>query len=183
MWISSLPSPQAVSCQPTAVLSPGLLSKTHLPTPSPHPHWRTHVSGWGPQGWGMDHLCRSHSVLLATDWLLCPPPVALEAPLLSQLISPPVRGLPLIWESLLSFSSPLRGRGPLLFPLLFLLPSSFFCPTRLHGDLSCPFRYTRSSVSVLQVLCENCSICKCILDAFKGRGERHSLLLLCHLGS
>ena len=73
MWSSSLPSPQAVSTQPTAVLSPGLLSKPYVPASSPRPHQQTHNSGWGMQGCVMDHQCRSHSVLPATDWLLCSP--------------------------------------------------------------------------------------------------------------
>ena len=62
---SSFPSLLAVSSQPTAVPSPGLLSKPHVPTPSLCAHWQTHVSGWGAQGRGKDHLCRSHSVLPA----------------------------------------------------------------------------------------------------------------------
>ena len=40
-----------------------------------------------------------------------------------------------------------------------------------------------SSVSVQHVLCENCSICRCILDVFMGRDELHVLLLLRHLDS
>ena len=59
------------------------------------------------QGCGTDHLCRSHSVLPATDGLLHSPLIAPETPLLSQLISLPVRGLPQVWEPLVSFSSPL----------------------------------------------------------------------------
>ena len=34
--ISPLPSPQAVSLQPTAVFSPCLPSKSHVPAPNPH---------------------------------------------------------------------------------------------------------------------------------------------------
>ena len=107
--ISSLPSLQAVSLQPTAVLSPGLLSKPHVPAPNPCPHQRTHVLGWGTQGFGMDHVHRSQSVLPAIDWSLYSPPIAPEAPLVSQLISLLVRGLPRMQEPLLSFSIPPPG--------------------------------------------------------------------------
>ena len=41
LWSSSLPSPQAVSSQPTAVTSLGLLSKPHVPAPSLSAHWQT----------------------------------------------------------------------------------------------------------------------------------------------
>ena len=126
----------------------------------------------------MDHLCRSHSVLPATDQLLHSPAIAPEAPLLSQL---PVRGLLQMWEPLLSFSSPTRGTGSIPLPFLFFFSSSFFHPTLLLGGLSCPFRCPSSSVSVQLVLCEKCSICRCILDAFVGRDEFHILLLLHHL--
>ena len=60
LQISSLPSPQAVSPQPTAVLAPGLLSNPHDPAPSPHAHQQTHVPVRGMQGHGMDCLCSSH---------------------------------------------------------------------------------------------------------------------------
>ena len=92
-WLrsSSLLSPQAVSVQPKAVLSLGLLSKHHIPAPSPYQQWQTPVSGWGAQGCDIDYLCKSHSVLPATDQLLLFPLTAPKAPLLSQLISP-VRG-------------------------------------------------------------------------------------------
>ena len=183
LWISSLPSPHAVSSQPTAVLSLGLLYKPHVPAPSPCLHQWTHISGWGMQGCGIGHLCRSHSVLPTTDRLLNSPPIAPKAPLLSQLISPPLRGLPQMREPLLSFSSTPRGAGPIPLPLLFLFPSSFFHPTQLCGDLSCPFRCPRSSDSVQLVLYESCSICRCIIVAFVGKGELQVLLLLHHLDS
>ena len=85
---------------------PSLLSKPQVPAPSPHPHRWTHVSGWARQGCGMDCLYNSHSVLPATDQFLHSPPIAPEAPLLSQLISPPVRGLLQMQEPLFSFSTP-----------------------------------------------------------------------------
>ena len=119
---SSLLSPQAFSLQPTVVLSQGFLSKSQVPTPSPHLHLQTHVSGWGAHSCGMDHLCKSHFILPATDRLLHSPSIAPEAPLLSQLISPLVRGLPRMWEPLLSFGSPY----PWVPVLSCFLSSSFF---------------------------------------------------------
>ena len=64
-WLqsSSLPAPQAVSSHPTAVPSLGLLSKPHIPAPSPCAHQWTPVSGWGVQGCGTGHLCKFHFVL------------------------------------------------------------------------------------------------------------------------
>ena len=54
--ISSLPSPQDVSLQPTAVFPLGLLSNPHIPALSPHEHQQTHVPVWGGQDCGLDHL-------------------------------------------------------------------------------------------------------------------------------
>ena len=76
---------------------------------------------------------------------------------------------------------PVRGAGPVLLPLLFLFSSFFFHPTWLYGDLSYPFRFPRFSASVKQVLCENSSICRCILGEFVGTDELHALLVLHHL--
>ena len=73
LWSSLLLSLQAVSLQPTAVPSLCLLSKPHVPEPSLHPQYQTHISGWGVQGCGMDPQWRSYTVLPATDRLLqCP---------------------------------------------------------------------------------------------------------------
>ena len=74
-----------------------------------------------------DHLCRSqsHSVLPATDQLLCSL-IVHEAPLLSQLIPLLVRGLLWIRGAFLSFSSPPEFRSHPAFaplPLPFALSS------------------------------------------------------------
>ena len=66
-----------------------------------------------------------HTVLSAKDQLFHPPPTASDSPLLSQLISLPVRGLPWMREPLLFLSSPQACRShpassPLLFPFFFL---------------------------------------------------------------
>ena len=178
LQISFLPTPQAVSSQPMAVLSPGLLSIPHVPTPSPCKYQWAHVPVWGMQGCGTYHLHKSHSVLSATDQLFHPPPRPSDAPLLSQLISPS-GGFPTCGN--LSSSAPHKGcrfhptSSPLLFPFFFL--SSYLVMWR--SFLS--FLASKSSASVQLVLCENCSICRCILDAFVKREKLHLLLLLHHL--
>ena len=154
---------------------PGLLSNPHVPAFSPCVHQQTHVPVWGMQGYSTDNLYRSHSVLSATDWPFHPPLTASDAPFLSQQIAPLVMGLPGC-RNLSSVSAPPWGTDPILLPLLFFFPS-FFHSTQLCGDLSCPFWCPRSSASVQPVFCENCSICRCILDAFVERDELHVLLL------
>ena len=64
------------------------------------PHQQTHVSGWGIQGYGMDHPCRSYSVL--------PDLPTSEGASVSAYTSPAFQ-----------FSS--RGAGLILFPLFFFL--------------------------------------------------------------
>lgn len=56
-----------------------------------------------------------------------------------------------------------------------------YCPTKLHRDFSCRFRYVRPSADILYMFCEN--FWRCIFDVFMGGGEFPVLvLLLCHLG-
>ena len=69
------------------------------------------------------------------------------------------------------------GAGPILLPVLLLLPS-FFHPTQLCRDLYSPFWCPSSSASVQLVFCENCCIYRCIPDASVERDEPHVLLLL-----
>ena len=125
LQISSLLSPHAVSSHPAAVLSLGLLSNPHVPAPSPHVHWWTHVPGQGTQDCGMDCLCRSHSVLPAKDRPFHYPLTAPVAPFLSQLISLLVRGFPHMKEPLHSFSSPQGAQVPSHFSSSFSLLLSF----------------------------------------------------------
>ena len=180
LWSSSLPIPQSVSTQPTIVFSPYPLSKPHIPSLSPRQLWWTPISGWGEQGCGTDHLYKSHSFLPATDQLLHFPPVAPEAPILCQLISLQVRGLPQVQEPVLSFSSHTPGGQVLSVSSFLLLPFLSFILPSYAGIFSCPIRCLRSSASVQQVLCENCSICRYILVVLVERGEFH-ILLFCHL--
>ena len=158
---------QAVSAQSTAVLSLGLSSEACIPTPSSHPYQQTCVLGWSIQDGGTDHLCKSLSCLPLTG--CC---AFLWASFSSQVTSLLVRGLPRVPELLFSFSS-LPGVQD-----LFCFFSFSFCTNWLPGNLSCPFRCLRFSVSVQW----DCSIYRCILDTFVGRGEFH-ILLLCHLNS
>lgn len=98
LCISSLPSPQVASLQPTTVILLDFLRRPCIPAPSPSAHWQTHILTCGVQGCCLDHLRRSHSVLSATDWSFHPYQAPSNAPLLSQLISPPVRGFSWMWE-------------------------------------------------------------------------------------
>ena len=88
VWVSStsipgcgLLPPIPSGCLLTANSSPphSLLSNPQVPALSPHVWW-THIPVWGTQGCGMDHLCRSHSVLSAIDRLFHPPPTASDTP-------------------------------------------------------------------------------------------------------
>ena len=82
----SLPSPQDVSSQPTAVLCLGLLSRPHIPAPSPClQQWTPSQAGWAELG---SAPCVEASLCpVPTCWLLCSLPTENEAPLLSQLSS------------------------------------------------------------------------------------------------
>ena len=105
---------------------PRLALQTPCSSPQSPSALGTHVSGWGAQGRSTDCLCRSHSALPAMDQLLHSLLIAPEAPLLSQLISSPVRVLPQRQKPLLSFSSPFQRcrshptSSPPLFPFFFL---------------------------------------------------------------
>ena len=138
-------SPFTLFPQPTSVLSLGLSSRPRDPAPSPRPYQWMRVSDWGVQGSGRDRLCRSVSVVPATNQLLHSP--------LSLFCSLSVPGdLP---------SAERASQGVKTFPLFQLPPYQghrscpstsffffFFHPTLFHGDVSCPFRYLRSSASV-----------------------------------
>ena len=168
LWSSLLLSLQAVSPQPTAVPSLGPLSKYYFPAPSTPPHQETHDLGWG--------VCRAVAwTICAVLTLSCLPQTGCsvplqspEGPLLSQLNS-------LLWMGFSEcgdLSSPsLPHQGCWSLPISSFLFFSFFHPTQLCGNFSCTFRCLRSSTSVQQVLCENCSICRCILDVLVRRGK------------
>ena len=127
LWSSSLPSTQAVSSQPTAVPSLGLLLKPTFQHPAPL-HTGRHPS--------QAETCRTVAQTICVGLTLsclpqsgCWAPLqAPKAPLLSQLISPSVRGLPQMREPLFTLSSLPGVQVPPCFPassfplLSFLLP-------------------------------------------------------------
>ena len=125
------------------------------------------------------------SVLPATDQLFRSLPTAPDVLLRPQLISLLVRGFLWVREPLCFFRShqPPSGVRPISCPLFFFSPFSSFCSTWSLGDLFCPLYCPRSLASVQLVPCENCSICRCILDTFMERDELDVLLLLCHFAS
>ena len=172
------PSPHSWQQSSPWVCSPN----PQVPAPSPCAYRRTHVSGWDAHGCGMHCLCGSHSVLPATDRLLHSPP-GLRSSTSVPADLPTSEGAFPVQEPLLFFSFSLQGHRSR--PACSPLPFPFFYPYRtwLHRDLSCPCRHPRSSASVQHVLCENSSICRCILAAFVGRSELHILLLLHHFVS
>ena len=113
LWQSGFP-PQAFlvvdflppvlsGCLLTAYSTPPLRFAPQSPLSSSQPrvYRQTYVPVWGAQCCGMDCPSRSHFILSATDWPFRPPLTASDAPLLSQLISPLVRGLPQMREPLL----------------------------------------------------------------------------------
>ena len=114
LWSSSLSFSQIVPPQTRAGPSLGLLSKLHIPAPSP---CVTDV-----QVCGTDHLCGSHFVLSATNQLLglleslrflfCHPPAG-EGTQLDAGTSPHLQ-------------LPARGAGSILLHLLFISLSPFF---------------------------------------------------------
>ena len=161
---------------PTALLSLGLLFKSHFPAPKLPPYQETHGSGWGMPGCGMNHKHTSYTVQPPSDWLISVFPSSLpEVSFLPQFISP-------LW---IGFSecgnlSSLSASHKVWWIRLVSSFIYFFFPW--YGDFSYSFRCTKSSASVKQVLCENCSVFRYILDVLVKRGEFH-VLLFCHLDS
>ena len=130
LWISFLLSPQAVSSQPIAVISVDLLSNPHVPAPSPHVHWRTHVPVCTCRAVAPT-VCVGLTLSCLPQQPFLPPPAASDVPLLSQLISPLVRWLPRMQECLLFLPSPPGVQVPshflsssFSFLLSFVLPSN-----------------------------------------------------------
>lgn len=91
----------------------------------------------------------------------------------AQLISLLVRGFLWMWEHLcfLQVPSNPRGMGPIPLPLFFFSPFFFLLSYLVIKDLFCTLQCPRSSANLQLVLCENLSICRCILDAFMERDE------------
>ena len=175
LWSSTLLSLQAVSIQPTAVLSADLLSQPHIPALSPAPHQWTYVSGGA-------HRAVALTICVGLT-LSCLPQTschallqAPEAPLLFLMITLLVRGLPWVWEPLFSFSSP-RGTGPIPLPLFFSFFLSFILLSYagiflvLLGVRGPLLVFSSCSVRIVP------SLIRCIFDVFMGRSELHVFLL------
>ena len=103
----------------------------------------------------MDLLCSSHSVLSATDWQFHPLLTASHASLLSQPISPLVKGLPQMWEPLLCFSYPPGVQVPSRFLsssfslLSFILPSYVWIFIVLSSAQSPLLVFSQCSVRII----------------------------------
>ena len=122
-----------------------------------------HISGWGVQQGGQDHLC--WFCLLQR---LLNSPLSLWSSLSLPADLSAVKGVPRVRES---FSLTAPSQGHRSHPDSFF----FFCPTWLLGDLSCSFGCMRSS-GVQWVFCENYVTCRCIFGVLVGEGELHVLL-------
>ena len=122
-------APQAVSRQPTPVLTLCLTSKARASVPAPaHPSQGVSqageclrlgsVSGWGVSGGSTDRPTMQVSLRFAPCKLV----VALfsEVPPLFWLISLPVRELPSMWKAFLFHSSLTGAQLPSQFPSFFL---------------------------------------------------------------
>lgn len=130
MWSSSFPPLQAVSPQPTSILSMSLLSK-----PLRHHQAPICTSGNTSQAGACRAMAQTICVCLT---LFCLPQTsfyallqASEEPLLSQIICGWEGFLSQMWESLLSFNSP---QGPDPLPLLLFFIPSLCCPLQLCGN-------------------------------------------------
>ena len=142
------------------------LSSTQCPL-----HQETHNSYWSAQGWGTDHACISYFVLPSTERA-----ISSDSPKFPfcPSCSPHIFWM---WEPVLTFSFPPGLLAPFLIPFLFFFLWSYLV---VRGFFFYPFRCPESSTNVQKVLCENCSICRCILDVIVRR-DKFWVLLFCHL--
>ena len=93
--------------------------------------------------------------------------MALKLPCQSPLLSPPVKGLPIVWKLFLLYSFLPEVQVPSLF---FCLCFFFFLlPYPGTWGVSCLLGGLRSSASVQWVFCGSCSTCRCNFDVFVGR--------------
>ena len=113
----------------------------------------------------------------STDYLL-PSLQSPEGLFVSHLISSPFR---VFLSAGISPHLPLPVRVLVPF-LICLLCFYLFCSSQWQGDFSCPFGCLKSPAHVQQVLCENYSKCRYILDVLVRRDEFH-ILLFHHLDS
>ena len=114
---------------------PGLALQTPPCSTRPPLHKETHDSGRGAQGCGRDLACSPYSVLPSTDRLLCSPLIP-QRPFSAPADLHTERGFSECGD--LSFpSAPHLGCWSL--PVSSFLLLSFFHPTWLCGEFSCPF--------------------------------------------
>lgn len=136
------------------------------------------VSGWDVLDSGKDHQCTSHSVLPATDWMLCSP-LSLQISLYIPADLVTSEGTSLCVGTSLPFRSfpwvQVFGSLPHVSFLLFFS----FSPIQLCRGPSWPFRCSSSFVSVQLLYCKDCSIHRHIHNVRVERGELH-VLLFCH---
>lgn len=151
-------TPAASGCLSAAdsVLSLGLSSETQVSALSSCPHQWMHILGWGLQQRSRDPLCSACCQSAAGCMLFS---VSI-APLLFQLISPLVKGLPRVLE-LCFFSCFLPGAQvppPFLF-CFFLLSYPVMWRSFLHCHLI--------SLPVFsKVFCENFSTCRYTFESY-----------------
>ena len=141
LW-QSCPSPRATPNNGTLPSGcPGAANSSALPGSNlqslsfnPHPHLWTNVSGWGAQGGGTNHPCKSLSILPSANWLLRSPPRPGSSPsVLADL--PASQGTSQVVGTFLLTQLPPRGTGPVPIPFsLSLFFCFFFCPTQVRGD-------------------------------------------------
>ena len=144
LWSSLLLSLQAVFSQPTAVPSIGLCSKATFQHLAPF-HNKRSMTQVGVH-------CAVVQTMHITLTLSC---LLQNFCRRSSLIFQRSLSAPADYPTVKAFSPFLPAVLHLAFSDFFL---SFFQPTWLQGDFSCPFRCPKTSVNVQQVLCENWSI-------------------------
>ena len=132
---AELLSPFPSGCLCTASSSP--LPRVALQTPRSSAQPLSVPLRLGHAALWHDRLWRSHSVLPATDGVLCSPQGP-QSSLLSQLTSSAVRGFPGC-GNLSAASAPRQGRRSRPTSSFLFVSFSLFRPTRLHMDLFLSF--------------------------------------------
>ena len=119
----------------------------HFPAPSP-PCNETHYSGWGGQGWGMDHVHSSYPVLPSTDHPLCSPSIPRISLSVSAYFPTMGVGIFLIGKISSHLQLPAREAGPFFdscFPFFLFLASCEEIFLVLLGAWSLPLMFSRHS--------------------------------------
>lgn len=163
-WLQiSSPHPLRLSPCIQEQFSLRLLPSLRVPAPSLHAHCWAHVPGKGAQECDRPSVWIS-LVLSCPDQHICFPLTAPDALLLSQLTSPGRRGFLECGHLSLLLQLPYsKGMGPLHFLPSFFFPSLYFLLPSYAGSFLSLWCSRSASV---QLVCENCSICRCSLDAF-----------------